>query len=428
MQFARIMRSAPALAISLAIALVPAALAQSQPGEAPPPLSLEATSNLPQDAEVSWDAFEGKTVVLEFWGTWCAPCVQIIPHMNELADHVADRDDVVFLSVTYEPVGVVERFLERRKMLSWIGHDTDNSMVGAMEIRAWPTAFIIRDGVIVDRFHPAELTAEHLEAFADGESPSLGGPDGSMFERATNITLTPGRRDNITSVFPGRDPYNLLPEETPAIQVVVRDPQPGNVAFYAFQSATKGTFLNASIENMVKTVWNRKAWEVDVAPELEDVRHDAVINAPEHAADTVRDLLLAGMGLETEIETRTITAYRAKTLPDGHRMTLGDQYAQEPLMPSSAGEQIRLSSDAGDIGALVRRVSYMMGNIKIVNQTGIEDRLVIDVTLPTDDPEGIRRNLRETCGIVLEPFSEQVDVLVVRRADEGAAESAEAGD
>jgi len=406
------------LVLAVAIGVAPACLAQSQPGQAPPPLSLEATTNLPDGAEVSWDAFEGKTVVLEFWGTWCAPCVQIIPHMNELADHFSDRDDVVFLSVTYEPVGVVERFLERRVMLSWIGHDTDKSVVSAMEVRAWPTAFVIRDGTIVARAHPSRLTADNIEAFASGERPSLSERDGTLFNRASNVAITPGRSDRIRSVTPGLDPYTALPDEQPVFQVLVRDPQPGNTSMYALSGSTKATFVNATIEQIIEAMWDRERWEVQVAPELENVHHDAVINAPEHAADAVRDALLAGMSLRVETEQREITAYKATTPPAGHRMELADPYTREPLMPTPAGdEKIRFTSEASSVGALLNFVGQMMGAARIVNETGIEERVVIDVTIPRNDPDAIRRTLRETTGILLEPFTEEVDVLVVRPAD-----------
>jgi len=46
---------------------------------------------------VSIKDFAGKAVVLNFWGEWCGPCRNELPHFNELADEYSE--DVVFLLV-----------------------------------------------------------------------------------------------------------------------------------------------------------------------------------------------------------------------------------------------------------------------------------------------------------------------------------------
>lgn len=46
-------------------------------------------------------SFKGKYKVLEFWATWCKPCLEAVPHMNKLQSRFADSN-IVFLSVTHQ--------------------------------------------------------------------------------------------------------------------------------------------------------------------------------------------------------------------------------------------------------------------------------------------------------------------------------------
>lgn len=55
--------------------------------------------------------FRGKLLILDFWATWCSPCVAMIPKMDSLQRVFGDR--VAFLSVTYQSDQEVMPFLDR---------------------------------------------------------------------------------------------------------------------------------------------------------------------------------------------------------------------------------------------------------------------------------------------------------------------------
>jgi peroxiredoxin len=59
-------------------------------------------------------ALKGKTVILNFWFTSCAPCIQEIPELNDLVAKYKDDSSVVFLAVTYNSLSDVKAFLKHK--------------------------------------------------------------------------------------------------------------------------------------------------------------------------------------------------------------------------------------------------------------------------------------------------------------------------
>ncbi|WP_292934690.1 TlpA disulfide reductase family protein [Noviherbaspirillum sp.] len=60
-----------------------------------------------------WDihSLRGKVVVLNFWASWCAPCVDEIPFLNDLAHSASMAEEVVVLGVNFkESASTVQRF------------------------------------------------------------------------------------------------------------------------------------------------------------------------------------------------------------------------------------------------------------------------------------------------------------------------------
>src|ERR1700744_6269930 len=60
-------------------------------GDAPPLLGATDLLQAPPGATFDATSLRGTVVVLEFWATWCGPCVAAIPHLNELADQFKDK-------------------------------------------------------------------------------------------------------------------------------------------------------------------------------------------------------------------------------------------------------------------------------------------------------------------------------------------------
>ena len=67
------------------------------------------------DQEVRLADFKGKVVILDFWATWCGPCIASMPHTNELAAKYADQDVVVLASGTSDTIAKFKQWIAKNQ-------------------------------------------------------------------------------------------------------------------------------------------------------------------------------------------------------------------------------------------------------------------------------------------------------------------------
>lgn len=89
-------------------------------GKAAPPLRLTKLIQALPSAHADWNPLRGKVVVLECWGTWCAPCIASIPHLNQLVAAVKP-EKVRFIFIDDEDPKTILSFLEKKPIsgLEW---------------------------------------------------------------------------------------------------------------------------------------------------------------------------------------------------------------------------------------------------------------------------------------------------------------------
>lgn len=142
-------------------------------------------------------AFAGKTVILEFWATWCGPCRAILPHMNSLVEKFAS-DDVVFVSITDEDRAKVAPYMMKFTMKARVAIDKEGATHQSYGIETIPYLYIIDPtGVVRWRDHPGRLSEEMLSQYLKSFTsqrllPAAGSVPSTPMPAPTPSPATPG--------------------------------------------------------------------------------------------------------------------------------------------------------------------------------------------------------------------------------------------
>lgn len=124
---------------------------------------------------------KGKRVVLDFWATWCPPCVKEIPHFIQLRNQ-APAAELVIIGISSEDADTLKSFVRKHDVNYLIGSAKDLPSP-YKDVTAIPTTFFIdRKGVIQHVFvgyHDFDQLKTHaLAADTVGEpEPSPNAPD-----------------------------------------------------------------------------------------------------------------------------------------------------------------------------------------------------------------------------------------------------------
>ena len=161
------------LLASVALAIVSAipALAKLEVGSPAP----EARPKVMIQGEAVGKLDDTKTYLFEFWATWCGPCVQMVPHVDQLHRDFGPKGLVVLATSVWEDdQAKVADFVKSRagKMTYRVGFDADQAMathwLKAADVNGIPHAFVVQKGKVVWMGHPAQLNDKLVGSFLDG--------------------------------------------------------------------------------------------------------------------------------------------------------------------------------------------------------------------------------------------------------------------
>jgi uncharacterized protein (TIGR03435 family) len=151
---------------------------------------------------------QGHPLLIEYWATWCGPCIADIPHLNELAN-AFEKQGIDFLMLTNQTPAEVVPFLQNHPMTGMVAADPGFSTNRLLLAPGLPVTLLIdADGRLAAITRPDRVTPQVLQALLKADPLPLASLD-LRLETDHLLFADVGGADAIAAVrvivHPGRD-------------------------------------------------------------------------------------------------------------------------------------------------------------------------------------------------------------------------------
>lgn len=436
-------------------------------GDKAPALHLAKLLNAPTNAQTSWPSLKGKVVVLDFWATWCPPCIASIPHMNSLVDELKN-EPVQFIAITAEPEEVVAKFLKKNPLEkqdtskwpeeqkawgesiaktfhepnpihAWIGlddltgHGSEDYYAGSTVtgyfFQGVPHCVVVdANGVIAAYLHPLQLNASFLKAIAAGEHPPVPDPD-----------LPPGQlaqwRNAMKREIEMRKEVPQMPRG-PAMEASIRrthewESKEGAVGKPAFTSViySSGNIIiresGVSLADALKGACaiappdrgDVPMLRCDILSPLPTAPHDFSFSVPPSIFATVfSQAIEVAFNLDIRKETVQEEIFRLGKAPGGKEDSKPRQVVKESINDSAHGKLFIPSSTGGVSANFIFLTQQAFGKKLVYDWS--DGHLEQDGLAVTWDPAGgfdaFKSALRDQMGLQIKSDKLTIEVLHIR--------------
>ncbi len=114
--------------------------------------------------------YKGKTIFLNFWATWCPPCREEMPYIEELySEYNKNNEDVIILGLASPNLGNevsqsnIEKFLKEENYAFPVMFDEDASLTYQYGINSFPSTFIIDKEGYIKQYVPGAMDKETMK-------------------------------------------------------------------------------------------------------------------------------------------------------------------------------------------------------------------------------------------------------------------------
>ena len=361
-------------------------------------------SNIPKDKTL-----KNKYILLEFWATWCAPCLGAVPHLNELQNKYKNRKDLLFISMTYESPEKVLKTLQRIEFTTIVVSDqTEKSHTdfGAKQngnMTLPRTVLIDNKGIVRWIGEPDQMTDSLFESFLKGNE--ITAIRDSVPKNVENNTKTDLKEERLTDIA-----MKLIRDKQTQYSFSFLE-SADNLGSSSSKFPSKGqyTVINSSFKKILSELLNVNEVQLVIPEMLNNKNYSLIyknvnIDDEKKFIEDIKTNLLKSLNLREKIESRTEEVYLLKVI-DKNKLQLSIEKDNQ----SHWGENdTHLIFANIPIETLIKVVGKLQ-KINIINETNLIANY--DFILRNDSKEYLIKDL-ESYGLTLERANKSIDFYI----------------
>jgi len=374
-----------------------------------PPLKFTRMLNAPAGTKTDWASLRGKVVVLEFWTTWCGPCIASIRHWNELA---AQLDPAKFQFITVnqgQSADKISEFIQRKPMTGWAGLDRDFRVSELYGVGPIPVTMIIdQKGRFVAATTPEDLKAEDLNGVYEGKEVQFASaPETKSAAQGKAETNSAGevkaRGDqrpvfelSLTPAKPGTKPFTGVANDTferraVSVMDLIANAYQVDKARIDWRGRDDQRLYNLRVTmEGLERLWSFAIYQQDVA---------LALRLKVHKEQETRKLLV----LRTNENARELLK---ETELDGNTGKLCGYYRDRFVIQNLGMEDAALELEK-------------LFGVPVLNESGRSEKFDVSVAAREGDLAGLKESLEKEAGLVLTEEEKPVEMLVVEDEESG---------
>ncbi|KQC00963.1 TIGR03435 family protein [Pedobacter sp. Hv1] len=378
------------------------AFAQVKNGEQVPDIEFKTILNS-SVKDVKLSQLKGKVVLIDFWATWCSPCVAAMPHLQALQKKFKNQLQVV--TVSDETVKRVELFLKVRPSNLWFAIDKGETLNVLFPHRTIPHVVLIdAEGKLIANTSSEEVTEAVMAKLIKKETVDLK-------IKSDNMT-----QDFIKDYFFAADTVQsrllIQPEIKggPSMSRQFRD-----VPVFA---GRRLTMINLGLQNMYRIAYGGFAYGrvIDQTTTVEKNREerfclDLITKTAEELLPTLKSELLKRFELQAKIEQFPKSVYVLK---------VEDQAKVNQITVSKVEGKGAYGGGSGTFsgdGVVFEDIadyleSFGIVNLPVIDETKINTKFNIQLVYQPENPASLTKALAEL-GLKLEKAERKIDMLVL---------------
>ena len=111
--------------------------------------------------------FEGKTIFLNFWATWCPPCIAEMPNIQKLYEKLETEGDIVFVMLSLDEDPEKARAFMERKEFTMPVYFLTGRQPGVYNSTVVPTTYVIspKGNIVVEKRGMAKYNTDEFRNF-----------------------------------------------------------------------------------------------------------------------------------------------------------------------------------------------------------------------------------------------------------------------